>query len=92
MFNGANDIEVMNHFQRDRIQYTWIVKKKQKPFKEYLVRTKRLKTPVPHNYTIVKGLAYCLFSFKFVKYVLTNEKAKDLLKWSQDTFLPDEWF
>jgi hypothetical protein len=91
MFNGANDIEVMNKFQRERVEYSWVVKKRSSPLKEYLIRTKRLKTPVPHNYTIVKGLAYCLFSAKFVKYVLTNQYAIELLKWSHDTYSPDEW-
>ena len=91
MFNGANDIEWIANFQRERIKYSWIVKKQDNPFKEYMVRTKRLKSQVPHNYTIVKGLAYCLFSFQFVKYVLTNQYAIDLLKWSQDTYSPDEW-
>lgn len=58
---------------------------------EYMVRTKRLKTEVPHNYTIVKGITYCSFSRKFVDYVLTNTYAKDLLEWSKDTYSPDEW-
>lgn len=58
---------------------------------EYMVRTKRLKTEVPHNYTIVKGITYCSFSRKLIEYVLTNQNAKDLLKWSEDTYSPDEW-
>jgi hypothetical protein len=91
MFNGANDIEWMTNFQKERVQYVWIVNKKSDNSHEYLVRTKRLKAPVPHNYTIVKGLAYCSFSNMFVKYTLTNQYALDLLKWSEDTYSPDEW-
>jgi hypothetical protein len=92
MFNGANDIEVMNRFQRERVEYAWVVRKRASPYKEYLVRTNRVKSPVPYNYTIVKGIAYCMFSVKFVKYVLTEQTAIDLLKWSQDTYSPDEWY
>ena len=91
MFNGANDIEWITNFQRERVEYIWIVKRRSNSSQEYLVRTKRRKAPTSHNYTIVKGLAYCSFSNKFVKYVLTNRYAVDLLKWSEDTYSPDEW-
>lgn len=92
MFNGANDIEVIRNFQKERVLYSWKVKKKPNSSVEYLVRTKRLKSDVPHNYTIVKGITYCSFSRKFVQYVLTNAYAKNLLKWSEDTYSPDEWY
>lgn len=92
MFNGANDIEVITNFQQDRVRYSWKVKRKPNSTQEYMVRTKRLKSDIPHNYTIVKGLAYCSFSRKFVEYTLTNVYAKNLLKWSEDTYSPDEWY
>ena len=44
----------------------------------------------PHNYTIMKGLAYCAFSRKFVEYVLTNKYAVDFINWSNGTYSPDE--
>lgn len=91
MFNGANDIEVMTNFQKERILYSWKIKKKANTSYEYIVRTKKLKTEIPHNYTIVKGIAYCSFSRQFVEYTLNNMYAKNLLKWSQDTYSPDEW-
>jgi hypothetical protein len=91
MFNGANDIEVITNFQKERVLNSWKVKKRPNSSSEYLVKTKRLKSQVPHNYTIVKGITYCSFSRKFVEYVLTNIYARNLLKWSEDTYSPDEW-
>lgn len=91
MFNGANDIEVMTNFPSIRVQYSWKPKRSSNSSNDYMVRTKRLKSPIPHNYTIVKGLAYCSFSRKFVEYALSNTYAKNLLKWSEDTYSPDEW-
>jgi hypothetical protein len=93
IFNGANDIETMIDLQttKHRVEYSWKVKKKPNTSFEYLVRTKKLKTKVPHNYTIAKGITYCAFSRKFVEYALTNKYAKDLLKWAEDTYSPDEW-
>ena len=92
VFNGANDIEVLSNFQKDRILNRWIVKKSPKTNKETLIKTKLLKSSVPHNFTIVKGITYCSFSRKFVEYVLTNHFANNLLQWSRDTYSPDEWF
>ncbi|RNA41305.1 beta-1-3-galactosyl-O-glycosyl-glyco beta-1-6-N-acetylglucosaminyltransferase 3-like, partial [Brachionus plicatilis] len=92
MFNGANDIEVMTNFPLIRVQYIWKPKRSSNSSNEYMVRTKRLKTPIPHNFTIVKGLAYCSFSRKFIEYALNNVYARNLLKWSEDTYSPDEWY
>lgn len=65
--------------------------KKENSSGEYMAKTKSIKTDVPHNYTIVKGITYCSFSRKFIEYVLTNSLSKDLLQWSEDTYSPDEW-
>jgi len=92
MFNGANDIEVMTNFQKERVLYQWKVKRSENSSHEYMVRTKKLKSAIPHNYTIVKGIAYCTFSRQFVEYALNNVYAKNLLKWSEDTYSPDEWY
>ena len=92
MFNGANDIEVMTNFQKERILYKWKVKRNEDGPHEYMVRTKILKSEIPHNFTIVKGIAYCTFSRQFVDYALNNVYARDLLKWSEDTYSPDEWY
>ena len=91
IFNGANDIEWMTHFQKERVLNSWYIRKIINSSEEILVNSRKLKTPTPHNFTIVKGLAYCSFSRKFVEYALFNQYAKNLLEWSRDTYSPDEW-
>lgn len=92
LFFRANDIEVMTNFQKERVLYQWKIKRAENSSHEYMVRTKKLKSEIPHNYTIVKGIAYCTFSRQFVEYALNNVYAKNLLKWSEDTYSPDEWY
>lgn len=92
IFNGANDIEVINKFPQERVHNRWIVKKKNSTNMEYMFKTPELKKPTPHNFTIVKGLAYCSFSRKFVEFALLNKYAQNLLYWSRDTYSPDEWY
>ena len=48
--------------------------------------------PVPHEIDIVRGSAYGIFSRGMVNYILTDEKAKDLLEWSRNTYSPDEHY
>lgn len=91
VFNGANDIEVMDDFHQDRVKYSWEVRKNPNTREEYLHNTKKLKTPPPYNFTITKGIVYCAFSRKFVEYALSSEYSKNLLEWSRDTYSPDEW-
>ncbi len=92
LFNGANDIEVISqNFPKDRIRKRWIIKKKPSG-KEYLQMTKENKTSVPHNFTIVKGIAYCSFSRRFIDYALNSLYSRNLLDWAKDTYSPDEWF
>jgi len=40
----------------------------------------------------VKGSAYGAFSRGFVQYLLTNQKARDLLEWMRTTYSPDELY
>jgi len=47
---------------------------------------------VPHNFTIVKGIAYCSFSRRFIDYALNSLYSRNLLDWAKDTYSPDEWF
>jgi len=46
----------------------------------------------PHELDIIRGSAYGIFSRKFVEFVLTDQRAKDLLQWSQNTYSPDEHY
>lgn len=92
LYNGVNDIEVINNMPRERVDYVWRVMPATANTSDKLVKTSQTKSSVPHNYTLVKGIAYCVFSRKFIEYVLTDQRAKDLLEWSKDTYSPDEWY
>ncbi|CAL1537064.1 unnamed protein product [Lymnaea stagnalis] len=48
--------------------------------------------PAPHNITITKGQAYNAYSRQFVEWALTDPKPRDLLKWSEKTYSPDEHY
>ncbi|XP_060086735.1 beta-1,3-galactosyl-O-glycosyl-glycoprotein beta-1,6-N-acetylglucosaminyltransferase 7-like [Heteronotia binoei] len=60
--------------------------------KSYVYPTKKVKSEPPHNLTIYFGSAYYVLTRKFAEFVLTDERAKDLLEWSRDTYSPDEHF
>ncbi|XP_040289071.1 N-acetyllactosaminide beta-1,6-N-acetylglucosaminyl-transferase-like isoform X1 [Bufo bufo] len=58
----------------------------------YVLRTNVLKPPPPHNITIYFGSAYVALTREFTKFILEDQRALDLLKWSKDTFSPDEHY
>ncbi|XP_014349019.1 N-acetyllactosaminide beta-1,6-N-acetylglucosaminyl-transferase [Latimeria chalumnae] len=60
--------------------------------KSYVYDTKKKKTPAPHNITIYFGSAYYAVTREFVKFVLEDKRAIDLLEWSRDTYSPDEHY
>jgi hypothetical protein len=87
ILNGANDIEVLKNVIKSRISFKWTVNNGS------LVKTGIKKdTNPPHNFTLTKGLAYAIFNNKFVDYIINNQYSKDLLKYLEDTFSPDETF
>ncbi|NXN50086.1 GCNT2 transferase, partial [Rynchops niger] len=57
-----------------------------------LVTPQLHKAPPPHNLTIYFGSAYVAITRPFVEFVLQDQRAIDLLAWSEDTYSPDEHF
>ncbi|KAG8442398.1 hypothetical protein GDO86_011260 [Hymenochirus boettgeri] len=55
-------------------------------------RTDVLKSPPPHNITIYFGSAYVALTREFTQFILEDQRAIDLLKWSKDTYSPDEHY
>ena len=90
MYNGSNEIEVFSYIRPRLVKFKYAVKYDPKRV-PYMACTNTTKTKPPHNYTIVKGSAYNVFSRRFVQYVVGNQYAKDLLAWGVDTYSPDEW-
>ncbi|XP_062424504.1 N-acetyllactosaminide beta-1,6-N-acetylglucosaminyl-transferase-like [Rhea pennata] len=62
------------------------------PFFSFMLWTFVHKAPPPHNLTIYFGSAYIAVTRPFVKFVLQDQRAIDLLAWSEDTYSPDEHF
>ena len=49
-------------------------------------------SPPPHDIDIVRGSAYGIFSREFVEFIVNDQRARDLLEWSRDTYSPDEHY
>ncbi|KAF1439815.1 GCNT2 transferase, partial [Pygoscelis papua] len=61
-------------------------------FFSFMLWTFVRKAPPPHNITIYFGSAYVAVTRPFVEFVLRDQRAIDLLAWSEDTYSPDEHF
>ncbi|XP_009870855.1 PREDICTED: N-acetyllactosaminide beta-1,6-N-acetylglucosaminyl-transferase [Apaloderma vittatum] len=58
----------------------------------FMLGTFMPKAPPPHNLTLYFGSAYVAVTRPFVEFVLQDQRATDLLAWSEDTYSPDEHF
>ncbi|XP_063315618.1 beta-1,3-galactosyl-O-glycosyl-glycoprotein beta-1,6-N-acetylglucosaminyltransferase 7-like [Pelobates fuscus] len=58
----------------------------------YVSQTSKAKSSPPHNITLFFGTAYYALTRDFVRFVLSDQHAKDLLEWSRDTYSPDEHY
>ncbi|XP_069073159.1 N-acetyllactosaminide beta-1,6-N-acetylglucosaminyl-transferase-like isoform X2 [Pleurodeles waltl] len=56
------------------------------------LKSRMMKAPPPHNMTIYFGTAYVALTREFTRVILEDERAIDLLKWSKDTYSPDEHY
>lgn len=57
-----------------------------------LVKINRVKEPPPGNIAMKKGSKNVALSREFVNFILDDSFSNDLLKWMQDTLIPDEHF
>ncbi|KAM9590203.1 beta-1,3-galactosyl-O-glycosyl-glycoprotein beta-1,6-N-acetylglucosaminyltransferase 7-like isoform 1-T4 [Trichechus inunguis] len=58
----------------------------------YISPNKRFKEKPPHNLTVYFGSAYYVLTRKFVEFVLTDIRAKDLLQWCKDIQSPEQHY
>ncbi|XP_058419378.1 beta-1,3-galactosyl-O-glycosyl-glycoprotein beta-1,6-N-acetylglucosaminyltransferase 7-like [Diceros bicornis minor] len=58
----------------------------------YVSPNKRFKDEPPCNLTIYFGSAYYVLTRKFVEFVLTDSRAKDMLRWSKDIHSPERHY
>ncbi|GFO29689.1 beta-1,3-galactosyl-o-glycosyl-glycoprotein beta-1,6-n-acetylglucosaminyltransferase-like [Plakobranchus ocellatus] len=54
--------------------------------------TDKAMPPAPHNITVVKGQAYNTFSRPFLEWLFKDQRSRDLLVWSAQTYSPDEHY
>lgn len=77
IYNGSNELEMVRNYPvHNRVKFK--------------VGTQITKSPPPHNYSITKGYTNTILHRKFVEYGVLDQKAIDLLKWMEDTYVPDE--
>jgi len=63
------------------------------PGHSYVIKTHRRKAAgVPHGLSLYFGSAYYALTREFVNFVLSDQRAQDLLQWSRDTYSPDEHY
>lgn len=58
----------------------------------YASPNERFRDDPPHNLTIYFGSASYVLTRKFVEFVLTDTRAKDMLRWSQDIHGPERHY
>ncbi|XP_039720605.1 beta-1,3-galactosyl-O-glycosyl-glycoprotein beta-1,6-N-acetylglucosaminyltransferase 7-like isoform X1 [Pteropus medius] len=58
----------------------------------YVSPNKIFKDKPPHNLTIYFGSAHYVLTRKFVQFVLTDIRAKDMLQWSKDIHSPERHY
>lgn len=66
---------------------------KEGKLQQIIIVTPELKSPPPFNLTVMKSLAYNVYSRAFLQWaLLDSDKSASLLNWSRDTKTPDEHY
>ena len=88
LYNGSNDIEGLYgaRILRGRFQNEWIEDG------GGLKKTGKRNPPPPDDIDIVRGSAYGVFSRNFVRFIIEDRRALNLLEWSRKTWSPDEFY
>lgn len=82
---GANDIETYNH----PVFLDWRIRKRYTVTGNSLSETGN-KAAMPYKINISKGSAYGLFTRNFVDFILSDRIAKEVVRYFNDTFAPEE--
>ncbi|XP_051979556.1 beta-1,3-galactosyl-O-glycosyl-glycoprotein beta-1,6-N-acetylglucosaminyltransferase 4-like [Xyrauchen texanus] len=92
--NGTNMLESSrpSAIKKRRFQFQYDLKEVSYEYRKMPVKTSKPKDPPPHGIEMFVGSAYFVLTHDFVRYVMTNQLAKDFLQWSADTYSPDEHF
>lgn len=89
IYNGSNEIELVKIDSfLERVEYEWIEDNRSNS----IFKTNVKKKEPPHGYKIYKGYSSYLISKAFAKYAIFDQRAQDFLKWTRNTYSPDEIF
>ena len=88
ILNGTCSIESVYKVFHKRTNEIYFVN----PWSLKVKGTGLLKRPPPYSVVVGKGSAYGAFSRKFVDFAVNDMKAREILKWTEDTFSPDETY
>ncbi|XP_067913360.1 N-acetyllactosaminide beta-1,6-N-acetylglucosaminyl-transferase-like [Heterodontus francisci] len=91
-FKGKNITPGILPPEHAKVRTKFVYKQVLSASKSYVARTAKQKSPPPHNLTIYFGSAYYALTTEFVEFILKDQRALDLLKWSKDTYSPDEHY
>ncbi|KAI3389761.1 hypothetical protein SNEBB_002499 [Seison nebaliae] len=88
LYNGRNDVEGIkfDKLLKKRITHHYRI------INEHIKDIGRRKKTVKYPSELVKGSAYGAFSLKFVQFIFSDNRSKNLLRELSDTFSPDETF
>lgn len=90
--NGANMLETARPTAYKKQRFTFQHELRNFHFQKALAKTSQKKMPPPHGIEMFTGNAYFVLSRGFIDYINNSDVAKDFLKWSEDTYSPDEHF
>lgn len=92
--NGANMLETARPtaFKKQRFTFRHELKNSNFKSEKTIVKTNQKKTPPPNGIEMFTGNAYFVLSRGFIDYMNNSDVVKDFLKWSEDTYSPDEHF
>ncbi|XP_068191141.1 beta-1,3-galactosyl-O-glycosyl-glycoprotein beta-1,6-N-acetylglucosaminyltransferase 4-like [Antennarius striatus] len=91
---GANMLETCRPTdgKKERFAFHHAVQDVRYEYQKLPVKTKERKSPPPHGIEMFTGNAYFVLSREFVEHMDDSVVVKDFLKWSEDTYSPDEHF
>uniref|UniRef100_UPI00398EA44A N-acetyllactosaminide beta-1,6-N-acetylglucosaminyl-transferase-like n=1 Tax=Pristiophorus japonicus TaxID=55135 RepID=UPI00398EA44A len=91
-FKGKNITPGILPPEHAKLRTKFVYKQVLSASNSHVIRTKKHKSSPPHNLTIYFGSAYYALTAEFVEFILTDQRALDLLNWSKDTYSPDEHY
>lgn len=92
--NGSNMLESSRPSELKKQRFGFHHELRNVPYEYHRlpVKTAVAKDLPPHNIQVFTGSAYFVLSRAFVDHVSRSQVAQDFLKWSSDTYSPDEHF